>query len=257
MKSIQPLILSSLLLTTACTSMKVSKDEVRSVQRVAIVGYDVQQQRPVEAGDLFKIATHQNTASQAEIKGREESPHIAKMYDLLRQKLETENHWQIMSQESLRNNKAYQEYFRSKTEGFQNRPLINDRYTLYQPLGVLDSFALYTTEPEKLKKLQADLGVDALLIVGVQVHLNNSSMIASLVGQGKFSPYAETGITLLDAKNNVKIWFDGNAKGEPVENNEKNFMGMASQEKLNSMAIMAAESSYNKLLSNYKDKLSQ
>jgi len=257
MKTFKLIFSASMLLLSACASMKVGKDKVQAVKRVAIVGFDVQQQRPVEMGDLFKAATHQSTASQAEVKGRTEALHVAKMYDNLRKKLESENHWQIIPQETLKANKAYQAIFKLKTDGWQNRPMINDRYVLMQPAGILDSFAIRLTEPEKLAQLQKDLNVDAILIVGIRVQLNNSGMMASLVGQGKFNPYAETNVALTDSVTSTTLWIDGNAKGEPVENETKNFMGLADAEKLNQLAVLAADSSYSKLLSNYKEKLAQ
>lgn len=251
------LLMVSMLMLGACASLKVDKDQTQNVKRVAIVGFDVQQQRPVEMGDLFKVATHQDASSKAEVKGRSEAEHVAKMYNNLRQKLETENHWQVMSLDSVKANAAYQALFKDKTEGFQNRPIINDRYNLLQPAGILDSFAIRTTEADKLKQLQAALGVDALLVVGMTVNLNNSSMFASLIGQGKFQPYAITNAYMLQAKSNEQIWVDSNVKGEPVDNDEKNFMGLANEDKINQMAVMAADSSYNKLISNYKEKLAQ
>ncbi|WP_413291341.1 hypothetical protein [Bdellovibrio sp. HCB337] len=258
MKSILKMVLALPLVSlVACTTMKVEKDHVKGVKRVAIVGFDVQQQRPVEGGDLFKALTHQDTSSKAEVKGRTEAAHVAAMYDLLRKKLETDNGWQVMPMDKVKQNKAYQEHFKAKTEGWQNRPIMNDRYNLLQAEGILDSFAIMTTEPEKRKQLQQDLGVDAILYVGIKVDLNNNSALASLVGQGKFSPLATTNLTLIDAAFDTKIWFDGSAQGEPAENNDKNFMGMADAEKLNQLAVKAAESSYKKLLANYKEKLAE
>ncbi len=116
-------------------------------------------------------------------------------------------------------------------------------------------FAIYTTKQEVLQKLQADLNVDALLIVSVSINLNNSSMFASLVGQGKFQPIATTSLQLLDAKTESKIWFESAAEGEPAKSEEKNFLGMADEEKLNVLAVRAADNSYVKLFEKYKDKL--
>jgi hypothetical protein len=246
-----------LILTSACASLKVEKDKVADVKRVAIIGFGVQQQSPVSMGDLFKVATHQNTASKAEVKGRTESDHVAKMYDNLKQKLEQQNHWKVMSQDQLKSNPAYLALFKAKTEGWQNRPIMNDRYVFMQPAGILDNFAVMTTEAEILKKLQEDLKVDAVLVVSINVDLNNNSMFASMVGQGKFSPSANTNLYLLDAKTENKIWIDPGTKGDEIENSDKNFMGLADQERLNKLAVLAADSSYSKILANYAEKLSK
>jgi hypothetical protein len=239
---------------SACSTMKVEPDRVATVKKVAIVGFDVNQQNPVSKGDLFKVLTKQKVGTEATVKGRAEAVHVEKMYAALRQKLEKENHWKILTQEQVVKNPAYQELFKAKTEGWQNRPIAGDDYSLMQAPGVLDTFALYTTPPEKLKALQEALGVDALLIVGVKVMLNLDSALGAMVGQGKFNPLAITSLQMKDGRTNDRIWFDSNAKGQPVQNDEKNFMGMADQDKLNQMAVLAAESSYDQLLVNYKEK---
>lgn len=255
MNTLQIILIILSFVFSACTSMMVEKDHATKIKRVAIIGFDVQQQKPVETEDLFKALTHQDTSSKAELKGRMDAPHVAKMYDILVAKLESENKWSVMQQDLLKKNRAYQDFYKTKTEGWQNRPLVNDRYNLLQPEGILDSFAVMTTKPEIRKQLQQDLGVDAVLYVSIRVDLNNSSALASMVGQGTFSPSATTNLTLVNAKNDIKIWFDSSATGEKIASSDKNFMGMANQDKLNQLAIRAVESSYVTLLTNYKEKI--
>lgn len=245
------------LMLTSCATVKVDKDRVGSVKRVAIVGFDVQQQKPVSTMDLVKVATKQDTTSKAEVALASEAAHVGKMYDLLQKKLEQENSWKVLPLEVVRKNPVYGLHFKEKTEGFQTRPMINDRYTLMQPSNILDSFAIYSTRPEKLKEIQEALGVDALLIVSISVALNNNSALLSLVGQGKFAPIATTTLQLLDARTNSRLWQESQAVGEPAENNEKNFLGMADDEKLNQLAFVAAQKSYVSLLSRYKETLSK
>lgn len=252
----QALLAVSALALGACASVKVDKEKAQGVKKVAIIGFDVEQQRPVSTSDLIGVALKtKSTDPHAEIKLRSESSHVVKMYDDLRQKLETSNKWKVLSMDQVKASSAYQAHFKDKTEGFQNRPMVNERYDVMSPPGILDSFAIYTTKGETLSKLQKDLGVDALAVVKITVNLNNDSALASMVGQGTFSPSASTALQLIDGRSNDKIWSESAAVGEKQSNGDKNFMGMADQEKINQLAVRAANSSYAKLIAQYNEQL--
>ncbi len=117
-RNIIPSVLA-LLFTAGCASVKVDKEKIQGVKRVAIIGFDVQQQKSVSTMDLLKVATHMDTKSKAEISGRTESDHISKMYDNLKKRLEQENGWKVMTQDALKKSPTYVSLFKSKTEGFK------------------------------------------------------------------------------------------------------------------------------------------
>jgi hypothetical protein len=186
---------------------------------------------------------------------RKEANHVNEMYDNLAERLKSEQNFTVISREALAANSSYKRLFKEKTEGFQNRPPIDAKFELLQPQGILDSFAIQTTKADDLKKLQLDLGVDAIVTVSMTVNLNLDSVLGSLVGKAEFSPSANSYLRMLDASTGQEIWSDTNAEGEKIKSNEKTFLGLANQEKINKLAVEAAKSSYRAMLDRYKESL--
>src|SRR6185437_617958 len=119
-------------LLTSCSSQIVKKDELGQVHRAAIVGLDLQQQKSVSKEDLLSIALKTNEPNQATVRGRSESDHVTSVYQDLAGKVEKETEWKVLSADQLRQAAAYRKFFKSKTEGFQNRPMINNRFNLFE-----------------------------------------------------------------------------------------------------------------------------
>jgi hypothetical protein len=225
-----------------------------SVKKVAIVGFDVLQQQPVKGGDLFKIATHQSVHDGPKVGTRTELAHVAELYDVMTQKLKEKRGFIVLKQSDLIANPAYAAAFKAKTDGWQARPLIPEHYELYQAPKVLDTFAFRSLTEEEKKKLQQDLKVDALVIVQSRVDLNMSGAMASLVGKATMEPSANSMVTMIDASTGQEIWNDTQAKGEPVKNSERLFLGMADDNRVNNLAKAAIESSYNSAFERLKPK---
>ena len=233
------LVLASIL--AGCTSKIVKTEELARVKRVALIGLDVQQQKSVSKGDLLAIATRTATKPGATPALRTEAAHLEAVYRDVAQKLERQTGWKVVPLADLKRNAGYQKYFKEKTEGFQNRPIVNDRYNLYGAPGVVDSFAILTTKPERVKEIATDLKVDAVAYVTFKVDLNNDSMLASLVGEGEFRPSASTSLFVVDARTGEKIYM-ASAAGPKVEKGAQNTLGVANEELLNRLTAQATAS---------------
>lgn len=232
---------------TACSTKIVKTEDLALVKRVAIVGLDLQQQKAVSGEDLASIALKTAESPKAEPALRAEAPHAADVYKDLAAKIEKQTGWKVLSQESVRANASYTKLFKDKTEGFQNRPMINNRFVVLSPSGILDSFAIQTTKPDRLQQLAKDLKVDALIYATSTVNLNNNSVIMSMVGKGEFKPSANTSVFVIDARTGEKI-FMNSAEGPKVAQGERNTLGMADDQKLNLLAKQATAMSMDEVL---------
>jgi len=230
--------LALVLTITGCTSKIVKTAELAQVKKVALIGLDVQQQKSVSKGDLLAIATRTASKPGAQPALRTEGAHLEDIYKDTAKKIEQRTGWKVVPLADLKKNAAYQKYFKEKTEGFQNRPIINDRYNLYGAPGVVDSFAVMTTKPERLKEIAADLKVDAVAYATFTVDLNNDSLLASMVGAGEFRPSASTSLFVLDGRTGEKIYM-ASAKGPQVEKGERNTLGVANEANLNRLTAQA------------------
>lgn len=222
-----------------CASKVVKTEELKGIKKVAIVGFELQQQRPVSGMDLLKIATHQKVSTGASLAMGAESPHVEIAYKNLAQELGSKTGWIVMPIENLRKHRAYAAWLKSKTEGFQNRPIINDRFDLLRPAGIGDNFSVLTTEKEKLAQLAKELGVDAVVTISTVVNLNANGVFAALTGGGEYKPSGQTTFVVknpVTAENIIML----SGEGEKVEKGEKNIAGMANEDSLNKLIVEAA-----------------
>ncbi len=242
------LIYFSLLLSfMGCTSQIVKKDRLDQVKSVAIIGLDLEQQKSISTGDLLSIAMKTNSSSKMVAGVRENAIHLNSVYNDIAEKVSRKTGWKVISLSELQANEVYAKDFKDKTEGFQTRPFINERFNLFTADGVLDTFPIQNLNADALRALAQSLRVDALIIAKSVVRLNNSSMIASLVGKGEFHPSSSTTLTVLDGTTGEKIFLKS-ADGPEVENGEKNFIGMAAETRINEMAQKATASSVDLLV---------
>ncbi|MES2964288.1 MAG: hypothetical protein V4760_10385 [Bdellovibrionota bacterium] len=229
----------------ACSTSAIKPDQLNKVDRVAIIAIDITQEKPVSTGDLVGIALKTND-SRAKPQLGVPSEHVANAYQDLTAKLAKKTGWKVMKLDELRKNPAYAAFYKEKTDGFHQAPIIDGRFDLYQAPEVLTSFAVMTTPHERLAKLAQDLGVDTIVYAATTVEVN-SGMLASLVGLGKIHPKGKASIYAVDARSGEKIYWQ-QAEGPEVEGGASNVAGMGSQEQLNQLAREASALSMDQAL---------
>lgn len=226
----------------ACSSKLVKTDELKTVRSVAVIGFDLQQQRSVSGMDLLAVATRSAGTPGAAPASAKEEPRAEQSYRDFTGSLVAKTGWKVMSIDQLRGHGAYLAYVKSKTEGLQSRPMINERFDLIRPHGVVDQFAVLTTEKDELIRLAKALGVDAVVTVSTTVELNNNSMLASMVGKGEYKPSGRTTILVKDGRSGESL-LQLAGSGPQVQNGAKNTLGVSDEENLNRLALDATKKS--------------
>jgi hypothetical protein len=234
------------ILLSACAS-QIKKEEVAKIRRVAVIGFDLQQQRSVSGNDLLGIALGKQHDDKAIVKLANESAHVDPMLTNLQKSLGKDLQWVVIPAGDVKKNSRYQDLYKKKTQGFQNRPAVAERYDSFRAPGVLDSWAILTTEKEVLQAIAQDLKVDALVVGTAQVHLNNSSLLASLVGKGEYKPSADFSLILIQSQSGDHI-FTASIQGPKIDEVEKNTLGLADEAKLNKLAQTAVDLSIEKMM---------
>ncbi|RYZ89618.1 MAG: hypothetical protein EOP06_09085 [Proteobacteria bacterium] len=240
------LLVSVATMLSACAS-QVKKEEVAKVHRVAIIGFDALQQRSVSGNDLMGAFLGKMNDNSAKVKVATESAHVDPMLANFQQRLEKNLKWVVVPISDVRKNALYKDLYKKKTEGMQNRPAVEERYDPFRAPGIIDFWGVMTTEKETLQALAKELRVDALIIGSTKVHLNNSSMMASLVGKGEYKPSADFTMVVIQGPTADKI-FTKMVEGPQSELGEKNTAGMADNAKLNALAQIATASSIEKMM---------
>lgn len=236
----------SAVLFTGCSGRVLEKDKIKEIKKVAIIGFDFQQQRAVSGSQLLGALMGAKANDGVEPALRVDSPDAVRAFDEFAQQLKTHFGWQVIPAKEMKANAKYIEIFKSKTEGFQNRPMVNKSFDLLTVAGVLDSFAILTLPKEIQKELQQALRVDSVVFVTLKGNLNNNSFLASMVGKGEFKPFVVTNVQVTDALRDHKVWVE-NVQGPEVAQGEKNTLGMTDAASLGNTYFQASKLSFESL----------
>jgi hypothetical protein len=233
----------------ACTTMKINADRLAKVKTVAVVGFSVNQETTPGLTDLFRGKT--KDAQFAKIQNA--ATHATEMYKNLVARLEKEQGWKVLKIDQLASHPAYKEVYKTKTEGWQGRPMIDGKTELFQAQGILDTFAIHSAEKPLLEKLKKDLKVDAIVIANLNVRLNNTASLASLVGVAEYKPNVNMSFVVNDLLQDEAAWFDYDVKGPQIEQGSKNFLGMTEESKITQLVIQASDLAYTQLFENKRN----
>ena len=73
-------LISALFALTSCSSKIVKKERLDQLKTVAIIGLDLEQQKPVSAGDLISVALKQSHTNQMVAGVRVDSIHTKSVF---------------------------------------------------------------------------------------------------------------------------------------------------------------------------------
>ncbi|MCB0415757.1 MAG: hypothetical protein KDD50_15565 [Bdellovibrionales bacterium] len=246
-----------LLLTTlisACSSIDVKKEEVRKINKVAVVGFELIQELPNEV--TLSLGGTSSADSNVAMMGEPAIPHqhpaISMMYQALNRKLKKSLKWQVEGLKDLEANEYYQSIFKSKMTGWKSRAMIPKGTKLYTLKNMLDGFSVMTLKPEERKALARKLNVDAIVVAALETKLVSKASWASLVGGGKFTPQVKSRFYVYSSHTGEAIWSDVNAMGKESTKRIGHWAGIADLEKLIKASLESANDSYAQVISRYE-----
>jgi hypothetical protein len=243
-----------------CASMKVEKEQVAQVHKVAIVGFAVDQRMPNTGEGVVKslLAPKRNDGPMKGLHAAEigkPAEHAQMMYDELAKTLSNGMAWKVVARDELRNNIDYRAIFDERTKQPQARPFLSGpNMEVFVADGIVEDFLIAPMEPAERAELIRKLGVDAIAEATVHIELINGGGLKTLVGAGDFHPKATLSFNVYDATHKDAIWTDVYADGEPTAEGVEHALGFADVDAVNQQAILATDSAYQKLLARYKSE---
>jgi len=244
-----PLAAVPFLVMTACATLAVDKARLARIHKVAVVGFNVDQEMPPE----MELKFGRDAEPHAKISTMRESEHANEIYSELARRLKKELKWSVADRKSLANTVAYVAVYNGATQGWQNRPMLAHNVTCFGAGGIADSWPIERMSPEERLALMRALNVDALATARITIHLENAGGLKKLVGAGEFKPQATMSFQVYDrATPGEAVWKDLWAVGETVDQGVSHILGITDVNKVNKLAVTAAERSFDKLVSNVK-----
>ena len=204
----QTLLFLSALLTiaslSACGSIKTrEKDDVAvaKIKTAALAAYTADFPAAV---DLLKP----RGANQIPVS----SPENDRLYEKLNQAFQARTKWKMLDTKKMRLQTPYRLAFEKTMKGFQNKMPINEGVNRFVVENVMDSECLRILDVSGRDKLMTDLGVDALVVAKIDVHLNGTT----IMGVGSRYPQSVLSFFVFERGQEKPVWFEGSLKGKEM-----------------------------------------
>lgn len=229
-----------LLAVTACSSLTKHKDEtaLNSVKKVAIIAY--QADMPASPG----IALDLDSGLAAEAGGSfipKNSAEADQIYFGVAQALTKNMGWEVVPYTKLINSKAYNQSYKATMEGWQNKMPTQAGVNRFQVQNVMDFDSMRIMGPEGRAQLAKSLGVDAVVAVKVDVHLNGFTVM----GLGSRKPQTKIHMQLYKDKGEKAIWFE-TFKGEEISQSVGT-TAFINEELVAKLSVESALQAYNQI----------
>ena len=241
-----------LIFMSACSTLTIDKTRTTAVKRVAIVGFSVQQPRHKGLESLFSSSNHGEYQWGSSLGVA--NPLADEMYAALEKQLAKEMKWKVIDRKQVAGNTFYQTFYDDKMKGMQMRPPAPSGIVYLAANGIVDAYPLEAADSSRRKEIMKKLNVDAIAVATVKIELEKGGGLKMLVGAGDYFPKATVNFSVFDAKAEDPAWRDLAAAGEPVSEGVEHVFGFAPNiSQLEKKMASAAENSYKKLVSRYRD----
>lgn len=240
---------------SSCSTMKVEKSEVESVKKVAIVGFELQEQIPPSlekvllgtdkqgsVGGGLKVAHCTNT-NHADVVRKDLADELAKQMG-----------WKVSSGDLVAKASGYEPIYQEYTNGVQIAQPVPDQYECYTSTGTLDPFSIEKLGVDRRRELMRSLGVDAVATATFDIQVENKSFLKQLVAAGDLASQSTMKFKLYTASSENPVWFDLNAKGEETKETTSTAVGITDEHSLHQQAVKASHSAIEALIARYKNQ---
>jgi hypothetical protein len=247
--------LASVVFLSSCSSMKIQREQVQKIKKVALIGFSVEQDMPNTEESVAKslFGVQQEAPGGVAVVPAEiatASPHATQISQELAASLQKDLGWRVMDVKALAALPAYASFKNEKTKQPQMRPQVHKNVKIFVPDHGVETFLLGSMKHEERKQLMQKLGVDALALAHARIELQNSGLFKGIAGDLRSK--AILSFRVFTAEQEEPVWMDAYAAGEATQEKAEHTLGFANVEALNKQALVAVRSAYKSLISRYK-----
>ena len=242
------LILLSLGMLGACSTLKVQKDEVAKVQKVAVVGFSVIQDNPPTPTLSFGKTDHQPSGFNGA--SCENAEHAQLVLESLNSKLKDNMKWSMLTPDQVNKNDMIQERLKWQKSNGRALELIPNNTECFVSALIPEKFALDRLDFAQRKLLIKTLGVDGIVVVSVRVEYINTGILKAF---GSWKPQSTLYFRLYTANQEEPIWMDTWARGEPTAEGTQQFLGFTDHNELNAKVVSSAQTAFADLMKKYSE----
>jgi hypothetical protein len=228
----------------SCGSLvrKRDKDEVGKVTTAAVIAFSDIEPQAVDIG--MSLLTGQTRGKDGPSYLAANDPHTDKMYANLVAGFGDGMKWKMLPLDQMRANPLYVQVYKSTMEGFQNKMPLPKGQKQFLVSNVMDWNGPRIMGPQARDELIRALGVDALIVVRVDVVLHGTS----IMGIGSRHPQSNLSFQVYTLGHENPIWYDGRIQGEESQESVGN-TGAFDPDMLKRLAVKSADTAFAKIAS--------
>lgn len=239
---------------TGCTTMGVEKDEFKKVQKVALVGFQLDQQNP-KALEINLGSKEANTALGMGMALAEDKAHAAQIYNSLNEKLKKDLKFEVVELKDLQNNPQYQAAYAQRMNGWRNIPLSQADLSKYKVEKIMDYWAISLMKPAERDQLMDELKVDHLAIARFNTILESPYSLKNIVGGQDLYPKTTVVFYMYKKGRQDAIWYDFAAAAPRHGKSVSSFLGIQDSEKLSPLIVNNSKEAMDVLFNRLNSKI--
>ncbi len=254
---VQVFLLGMAALSVGCASVGVIKERVEPIKKVAIIGYEVEEQKaPILAAPQPKYGM---PASMLTMPPRETKV-AAELYKNLSDVLTKELHWQVVDMSKVATNEAYHDTQQKISKLLMFNHGRKADWEAYLAQGIIPAKEFDSMDSRTKEALRRALGVDAIVVVENDVEMRKKASLMNLVGGSGSIPVSTVHFSVYDMKDDKAVWWDHKAEGDEVAEKTMQLGGIslnASGEDLDRGPVVASEDAYRVLIARFREAMNE
>ncbi len=244
-------VLSSIAIA-GCASMgeKLDAGRAKAIRRVAILSFEVQQQKPTDNLGFTQLEALKN-GSPADSK--ELQTMASTILKKAQENLEKQTGWKFTAVEKVRTSPAYANKVTASTSGWQAMTADTTKYEIVRIPGTMGLSNFRNLKFDEQTAIAKELGVDAFAELVVVENIDQSALsFGHAFGRGAFSFTAQTSLRVWGLDSPEVLWQVNSIQGQASQNSDALDEKLSKHERLARIGEEAALSSLQRLAEKYK-----
>lgn len=234
--------LAIVLVVTACASFATrlrDEEALTKVKKVAVIAYTAN--LPASRSLSLDVGSGKVGGASGGTIIPMNSAETDKMYAEFVKSLEKTQGWKVLDAQTMAKHPAYVAAYKDTMEGWQNKMPAGAGSTDFNMASVMDWNGPRIMKYEGREKLLKDLGVDAIIMLKVNVQLKGMTV----AGIGARKPQANAHIEVYGKGVEKQIWFDSFEGDESSES--VGMTGFINEKKLGELSLLSAQTAFSKM----------
>ena len=200
------------LILSSCAGMKIDEARAKRLRKVAIISFEMQQDRPTDNLGLSRLGELKGAtaADSTELQGMAKN-----IFTELNTQLKKQTGWGVLTLAEISANRNFESRVKRAMEGARLTSMVSQGAELIPLHGLFDNYAFRRLSHEERVKIAKELGVEALAeIIFYQMKDQSWMSLGHLSGDAAFSYKTRANLVVYGVDSSEPIWRIQNVDGD-------------------------------------------